>query len=240
MTTEAKRRAVTHLVTGGWLSQRHACRLLGLPRSVARYQAMPRDDEPLRARLNALAICYPRYGYLLLYALLRQEGLVVNRKRTYRLYREAGLQVRTRRHKRLVRPRVAMPCPDRPNQRWSMDFVSDQLALGRRFRLLNIADDFNRECVGQLVDTSIAGRRLARFLGEVAQPRSLPASIVCDNGPELTSKAMFFWAREQEGIAGFHPTGKADIECLCRALQRQIPGWLSQPVLVFEPPRCPA
>ncbi|MAY70083.1 MAG: IS3 family transposase [Halomonas sp.] len=208
VTPEAKRRAVTHLVTGGWLSQRHACRLLGLPRSVARYQAMPRDDEPLRARLNALATCYPRYGYLLLHALLRQEGLVVNRKRIYRLYREAGLQVRTRRRKRLVRPRAPMPCPDRPNQRWSMDFVSDQLASGRRFRVLNIVDDFSRECVGQLVDTSISGRRLARFLDELAQQRSLPASIVCDNGPELTSKAMFFWARERKVTLAFIQPGK--------------------------------
>ena len=208
MTPEAKRRAVTHLVTGGWLSQRHACRLLGLPRSVARYQAMPRDDDPLRARLNALATCYPRYGYLLLHALLRQENLVVNRKRTYRLYREAGLQVRTRRRKRLVRPRAPMLCPDRPNQRWSMDFVSDQLASGRRFRVLNIVDDFSRECVGQLVDTSISGRRLARFLDEVAQQRSLPASIVCDNGPELTSKAMFFWARERKVTLAFIQPGK--------------------------------
>ena len=80
MTPEAKRRAVKHLVAGGWLSQRGACRLLGLARSVARYQVMPRDDAPLRARLQALATCYPRYGYLLLHALLRQEGLVINRK----------------------------------------------------------------------------------------------------------------------------------------------------------------
>ncbi len=156
---------------------------------------MPRDDEPLRARLQTLATCYPRYGYLLLHALLRQEGLVINRKRTYRLYCEQGLQARTRRRKRLLRPRTPMPLPDRPNQRWSMDFVSDQLTSGRRFRVLNIVDDFSRECVGQLVDTSISGRRLARSLDEIAQQRSLPVSIACDNGPELTVRPMFFWAR---------------------------------------------
>ena len=134
---------------------------------LARYQAMPRDDEPLRARLNALATCYPRYGYLLLHALFRQEGLVVNRKRTYRLYREAGLQVRTRRRKRLVRPRAPMPCLDRPNQRWSMDFVSDQLSLGRRFGVLNIVDDFSIECVGQRWTHPFPGVALMvdRFLG---------------------------------------------------------------------------
>ncbi len=176
MTPEAKRRAVQPLVTGGWLSQRGACK--------------------------------PRYGYLLLHALLRQEDLVINRKRTYRLYCAHGFQVRTRRRKRLIRPRTPMPLPDRPNQRWSMDFVSDQLASGRRFRVLNIVDDFNRECVGQLADTFISGRRLARFLDEIAQQRSLPASIVCDNGPELTSKAMFFWARERKVTLAFIQPGK--------------------------------
>ncbi|WP_442907113.1 IS3 family transposase [Billgrantia diversa] len=222
VTPEAKRRAVKHLVTGGWLSQRGACRLLGLARSMARYQAIPRDDAPLRARLQALATCYPRYGYLLLHAPLRQEGLVLNRKRTYRLYCEHGLLVRTRRRKRLIRPRTSMPLPDRPNQRWSMDFVSDQLASGRRFRVLSIVDDFSQEYVGQLADTSISGRRLARFLDEIAQQRSLPASIVCDNGPELTSKAMFFWARERK-VTLVHPAGQADAECVHRELQRQVP-----------------
>ncbi|QJQ95199.1 transposase family protein [Halomonas sp. PA5] len=89
-----------------------------------------------------------------------------------------------------------------------MDFVSDQPASGRRFRVLNIVDDFSRECVGQWVDTSIPGRRLARFLDEIAQQRSLPASIVCDNGPELTSKAMFFWVRERKMALAFIQPGK--------------------------------
>ena len=101
--------------------------------------------------------------------------------------------------KRLVRQRAPMALPDRVNQRWSLDFVTDQLASGRRFCVLNIVDYLSRECVGQLVDTSIFGRRLARSLGETVQQRSLPA-IVCDNGPELTSKAMFFWARERKVI----------------------------------------
>ncbi|SDL63283.1 putative transposase [Modicisalibacter muralis] len=207
--------------------------MLGLTRSVARYQAIPRDDEPLRAQLKALATCYPRYGYLLLHALLRQEGLVINHKRTYRLYREDGLQIRTRRRKRLVRPRALMALPDRVNQRWSLDFVSDQLASGRRFRVLNIVDDFSRECVGQLVDTSISGRRLARFLDEIAQQRSLPASIVCDNGPELTSKVMFFWARERKVVLALIQPGKP--KCVHRELQWQVSGQLPQSALVPEP-----
>tara|TARA_B100001179_G_scaffold226730_1_gene208201 strand:+ start:5584 stop:6084 length:501 start_codon:yes stop_codon:yes gene_type:complete len=103
---------------------------------------------------------------------------------------------------------MPMPFPDSPNQRRSLDFVSDQLASGRRFRVLNIVDDFSRECVGQLVDMSISGRRLARYLDDITQQRSLPVSIVCDNDPELTSKAMFFWAREGKVTLAFIQPGK--------------------------------
>ena len=126
-------------------SERRACRLVGLSRSVARYRRR-RGDEKLRGRLKELAREYPRYGYLLLHGLLSNEGLVVNRKRTYRLYQEEGLQVRRQRRKKLSRPRTTLPAPTAPAQRWSMDFVSDQLACGRRFRVLNIIDDYSRGC----------------------------------------------------------------------------------------------
>ena len=158
------------------------CRLLKLHRSVARYRsARSSEDEPLRARLKELADRYPRYGYLLLHQLLKNEGLVVNRKRTYRLYVELGLQVRTKRRKKLTRPRVPMPVPTRPNERWSVDFMADQLANGRRFRILNLVDDYSRKCVGQIVDTSISGVRLARYLDELGERQSLPNTLVCDN-----------------------------------------------------------
>jgi putative transposase len=85
-----------------------------------------------------------------------------------------------------------MEVPSAPNQRWSMDFVADQLAGGRRFRVLNVVDDFSREMVGQLVSTSISGQQVARFLDQLCDRRRLPPMIVCDNGPEFTSKAMFF------------------------------------------------
>ena len=119
----------------------------------------------------------------MLHALLKREGLVVNRKRTYRVYSALGMQVRTKRRKKLVRPRVPMVVPTRVNERWSLDFVHDQLADGRRIRILNIVDDYSRQCVGQLVDTSISGLRVGRCLDEIAMTRSLPASIVMDNGP---------------------------------------------------------
>src|SRR5690606_13920223 len=148
-----------------------------------------------RARLKALAQSYPLYGYPTLHDMLRTEGLVQNAKRTYRIYREEGLQVRRKRRKKLTRPRVPMAVPTRVNDRWSVDFVSDQLANGRRFRIFNIVDDFSRECVDQVVDFSISGLRLTREMDRLAATRGLPRVIVCDNGPELTCKAMFFWAR---------------------------------------------
>lgn len=115
-------------------------------------------------------------------------------------------RVRTKRRKKLTRPRVPMLVPTKPNERWSVDFMSDQLANGRRFRVLNVVDDFSRECVGQLVDTSISGARMARFLTELDRP--LPKTIVCDNGPELTCKAMFFWARDHRVKLHFIQPGK--------------------------------
>lgn len=178
------------------LSERRACGLVGLSRSVAQYKSVRAEDAQLRARLLKLAERFPRYGYLMLHALLRQEGLVINPKRTYRIYTEERLQMRTKRCKKLPNmPRQPMVLPSRQTEQWSLDFVSDQLATGRRFRILNIVDDFTRQCVGQWVDTSISGHRLAAVLDDIGQSIGLPNSIVLDNGPELTRKAMFLWSK---------------------------------------------
>ena len=162
----------------------------------------------LRSRLKQLATDYPRYGYLMLHGLLKTEGLVINKKRTYRLYTEEKLQVRTKKRKKLQRPRLPMVVPTQVNERWSMDFVSDQLSDGRRFRVLNIVDDYSREMVGQLVSVSITGHQVARCLTQLGEARGLPKSIVCDNGTEFTSKAMFFWARENNVKLNFIQPGK--------------------------------
>lgn len=165
-------------------------------------------DEGLRSRLKTLAAQYPRYGYLLLHGLLKAEGLVTNKKHTYRLYTEEGLQVRTKQRKKLSRPRQPMEIPSRPNQRWSMDFVSDQLSSGRRFRVLNVVDDYSREVVGQLVSISISGRQVTRFLTQLIEERGKPTRIVCDNGTEFTSKAMFFWSKKNDITLVFIQPGK--------------------------------
>lgn len=182
------------------VSERRACRLVGLSRSVHQYRPVPRDDGDVVKRMKELASENRRYGYLRLHAMLLREGLVANPKRTYRLYTAEGLQVRTKKRRKLPRrDRVAPQVPDGPMQRWSLDFVSDQLADCRRFRVLNVIDDYSRICPGQIVDVSISGARITRFLDDLALRTGLPKEIVLDNGPEGTSKAMFDWS-EKTGV----------------------------------------
>lgn len=203
-----KKPVVLHMMSHHPVSERKACQLVGLSRTGYRYQASEKTDTPLRERMKVLATSYPRYGYLLLHGLLKNESLVINKKRTYRIYTEEKLQVRTKKRKKLQRPRVPMSVPSRVNERWSMDFVSDQLFNGRRFRVFNIIDDYSREMIDQLVSVSISGNRVARFLNDLAQSRPLPKSIVCDNGTEFTSKAMFFWSAENNVKLDFIQPGK--------------------------------
>ena len=174
-----------------------------MSRTAFRYQAKPATVAVLRSRLKTLALEQSADGYLLLHGILKDEGLVVNEKHTYRLYAEEGLQVRTKNPKKLQRPRQPMELPTQVNQRWSMDFVSDQLSNGKRFRVLNVVDDFSREIIGQLVSVSISCSQVARFLSRLFEGRAKPRRIVCDIGTEFTSEAMFFWGQE---------TGKACTE----------------------------
>lgn len=191
------------------VSERRACRLVPVSRKAVRYVAQrPLIDAPVVDRLKKLGEQYPRYGYLMLHALMRREALVTNKKRTYRLYTDLGMQLRTKRRKKLIRPRAPLEVPTAANQRWSLDFVHDQLSNSRRIRVLNIVDDYSRVCVGQLVDFSISGGRMARYLSELIECRGKPKRIVMDNGPEMTSKAMFFWSQETDVSLQFIQPGK--------------------------------
>ena len=219
----AKKQVIHHLITFFNLSERAACQLIGLSRTAFRYQPKANSDAPLRKRLTELATAYPRYGYLMLHGLLKREGLVQNKKRTYRLYTEEGLQVRTKKRKKLTRPRVVMATPSNVNERWSMDFVSDQLSDGRRFRTLNVIDEFSREVIGQLVSVSITGRQVARMLSQPGELRGqLPQHIVCDNGPEFTSKAMFFWSKENQVALNFIQPGKPTQNAFVESLNGKV------------------
>jgi putative transposase len=191
----ARREVVGFLRESLQMSERRACRVVGMNRSTLRYEARREDPVELRARLRELARARPRFGYRRLHVLLRREGRAVNHKRIYRLYRQEGLSVRRRKRKRVARGRgpILLP-PTRTNQRWSMDFMGDTLATGRTFRLLNVVDDFSRECLVIDAATSIPGMRVARVLDELAELRDLPETIVIDNGPEFTSRALDEWA----------------------------------------------
>ena len=204
----SRKQIAHHMINEHKLSERLSCQLAGISRTAYRYQAKPTNDGALRSRLKELAVDQSAYGYLLLHGMLKTEGLVVNKKRTYRIYTEEGLQVRTKKRKKLQRPRQPLEIPSKVNQRWSMDFVADQLSNGRRFRVLNIVDDYSREMVGQLVSTSISGQQVARFLNQLFEQRAKPSKIVCDNGTEFTSKAMFFWSQESAVKLGFIQPGK--------------------------------
>jgi putative transposase len=209
VTPAARKEAVAVLVANDLLSERRACRLVGVSRTARRHvSTRALTDKLVRERLQTLAAQYPRYGYLMLHGLLKNEGMVINCKRTWRLYTEARLQVRTKWRKKLTRPRIPMLVPLQRNERWSMDFVHDQLAGGCRFRVLNIVDDFSRECIGQLVDTPLSGQRVARYLSQLIEMRGRPQSMVCDNGTEFTCKAMYFWSQEQQVRRDFIQPGK--------------------------------
>ncbi len=162
-----------------------------------RYRSIQGDDAALREKLRELANQRRRFGYRRLHILLRREGVMINRKKTQRLYCEEGLAVRRRRsRRRAVGTRAPAPVLALPNQRWSLDFVHDQMASGRRFRVLNVVDDVTRECLAAVPDTSISGRRVVRELTELIERHGKPGMIVSENGTELTSNAVLAWCGE--------------------------------------------
>jgi putative transposase len=173
------------------MSERRACRVIRCDRMMVRYRSRRPDDPHLRERLLALAKERRRFGYRRLLVLLRREGFVVNHKRLFRIYREERLTVRKRGgRKRALGPRTPMPGAAVPNDRWSLDSVSDQFDSGRRFRILAIYDDCTRECLAAIADVSLSGRRVARELDRLIAMRGKPKSILSDNGTQLTSNAI--------------------------------------------------
>jgi putative transposase len=192
------------------VSERHACRLVGIGRSTLRYCAHQRTDESLlRLRLRELAAARPRFGYRRLHVLLQREGVIVNHKRVERLYGEEGLAVRRQKRKRVARDgRGRAAVPGRPNQQWGIDFVSDTLAWGRRIRLFTVVDVFTREALAIEVDTSLPGGRVVRVLERLVLERGAPDEIVLDNGPELAGKALDQWAYERGVWLRFIEPGK--------------------------------
>jgi putative transposase len=169
--------------------------VIDIRRSSYRYVSTAKDQNALKLRIRDLAAARVRYGYRRLHVLLCREGWKVNHKRVYRLYRLQGLSLRLKiRKKRVSGVRAVQPAPTAPNQCWSMDFMSDSLYDGRRFRLLTLVDNMTRESPLIAVERSFSGEHVAELLDQVAQRSGLPQAIQVDNGPEFTSKALDEWA----------------------------------------------
>lgn len=191
-------------------SVQQACRLALLRRSTWYRRTQAKDQTPLRMRIREIAQNRPRFGYLRIHVMLRREGWLINRKRVHRLYRLDGLQVRmrVRRRKRMALHRGPVPSPTAVNQHWSMDFVHDQLADGRSFRILTVIDQWSRESVSVEPGFSLSGASVANILDAVAHGRSLPKAITVDHGTEFTSRALDEWAWQRRVQLDFIRPGK--------------------------------
>ena len=190
-------------------SIRKVCLLVGLPRASYDYRPVARRDDDLREKIRELAHQRRRFGCPRIHLLLRREGMMVNHKRTERIYREEGLSLRKRKRKKTAAiNRIILTIPERPNERWSMDFVTDSIVTGRRFRALVIVDDYSRECPVIEVDTSLGGVRVVSVLERLAETRGLPEVITIDNGPEFAGKALDEWAYRRGVKLNFIRPGK--------------------------------
>ncbi len=204
-----KRSVVRFFRVGFRVSERRACRVAGVPRSTCRYRRVARDQTALRGRLRDLAAARVRYGYRRLHVLLQREGWHVNHKRVERLYQEEGLGIRVRRKKkRTCVPGVAPAPAQRPQERWGLDFLTDSLVDGRRFRVLTLVDNVSRVSPAIEVGTSLTGERVVAVLERLKRTVGVPQRIAVDNGPEFISKALDAWAYRHQVQLEFSRPGK--------------------------------
>ncbi len=236
-----KREAATWLMKDFGVSQRRACRTLEFSLGTCRYESRRQDGGVLRTRILALAEQRPRFGYRRIWVLLRREGHLVNAKRVYRLYRLERLKLRTKKRKRVSREtRTPLLEPNTVNERWSMDFVSDQLANSLRFRTLNVVDDCSREALAIEAARSLPGSAVVGVLDAVAQATRLSETDRHRqrsriSRPSSRRLGLCAWRR-----APVHRPGKADAERVRRKFQRSVSRRVSQPALVRQPGGRPA
>jgi len=191
------------------VSERQACQTLCLPRSTYRYRHRIKNDEPVISELNQLVYKHPSIGFWMSYYRIRKQGYQWNHKRVYRVYTAMQLNIRRRAKKRLpARAKQTLMQPDSPNQVWSVDFMSDSLWNGKKFRILNIIDDFNREVLCVEADTSLPALRVIRVLDQLKQFRGLPQMIRVDNGPEFISFKLDHYCRQNHVTLTFIQPGK--------------------------------
>lgn len=184
--------------------------MIAISRSVFRYRFTRDEQVPLRLRISEIARVRVRYGYKRIHVLLRREGWLVNHKRVYRLYCEEGLNLRAKKPKRRrsALARVQQPPAESVNESWSMDFVTDSLFNGHRFRALTIVDNFSRECLAIEVGQHVRGEDVVRVMDGLKAQRGVPVYIKVDNGPEFISKELDRWAYENKVTLDFSRPGK--------------------------------
>jgi putative transposase len=206
---EVKREAVRWIQAQYVVSERRGCRAVNIARKTFRYKSKTPDQKALRMRIKEIAASRVRYGYKRIHVLLRREGWVVNHKRVYRIYCEEGLNVRSKtRRKRISGSRIPREDIKQINQCWAMDFVSDALFNGRRFRALTIIDVYTRECLGLYADQRITGENVVEALETICCERGTPDRIKVDNGPEFISKVLDTWAYSANINLDFSRPGK--------------------------------
>ncbi|MFB3844390.1 MAG: IS3 family transposase [Candidatus Cloacimonadaceae bacterium] len=203
MVTPRQKRQAVGVVMEHSFSERRACKLIGINRNTQRYETRLNKENEKIEKFLRLKVSQPRYqsyGLPRLFQMVVKQFGKVNHKRVETIYRKAGLQLSRRIRKHTKRTPVPLEKPLLPNQCWAMDFMSDSLESNRKFRIFNLIDVYSKESILQVVDFSLQGNRLARELSQLAEQRQLPSSIICDNGPEFTGKAMFRWS-EQTGVS---------------------------------------
>ena len=209
------------------LSISKACAALGLSRTVFSYKPCPRDDTPVITELLVLVELYPRYGFAKYFALLRREGHTWNHKRVHRIYRRLNLHLRRKGKRRFPsRAPVRLKEQRSVNGCWSIDFMSDALMSGQRFRTFNVLDDFSREILAVEVDTNLPAARIIRVLERIVTWRGYPTKLRMDNGPEFVSVQLADWAEqhgvELEFIQPGKPTQNSYVERFNRTFREEI------------------
>lgn len=191
------------------VSERQACNALSVPRSSYRYAPKPRNDTPVINELQRLVEKHPAIGFWQSYFRIRRQGFIWNHKRVYRVYTALHLNIRRRYKKRLpTRVKQALFQPQTINEVWSIDFMSDSLWDGRKFRLLNVVDDFNRQVLALEADLSLPALRVIRVLEYLKEFRGLPKMIRVDNGPEFISHTLDQWCRNHQISLAYIQPGK--------------------------------
>ena len=222
VTPVVRRQAVVHLCEVHGLSQRRACRVLQVDRSMVRYWSVRVDDTELRDAIKRVSRERRRFGYRRIHVMIEREGHMVNHKKLRRIYTEEKLQVRRRGgRKRALGTRKPMVLPDGSNQRWSLDFVSDAFTDGRRFRILTVVDDFTRENLALIADTSLSGQRVTRELDRVIAERG-PAGYDCfRQRHRVYQHGHFAVGPEYRDRLALYRSRKANPKRIYRKLQRK-------------------